>query len=512
MSFVNFLDFREMFRYKFKKAGHINVNEIRTYKSWIKSMAKSCCDSRFIGLLDSRVTIGAASKGRSSSYSLSRVLKGCVAYIIGGGLYPGLLHIYSSDNRADDPTRERPVKGPTKVPPRWFEELARGDPSMFDRVAASAQFAKNPARWLRFLLLTCGDIEPNPGPKARGPLDLSTGFVASTARRMASCLSTFQKWVDETLLISWDSLVNDSQALVFALRAYGLFCFEAGLPRYQFVYAITAVQDQWPQCRLHMSLAWQIDKKWQAHEPGACRAVLPPSVIRAAACVGALWNWHSWTVVMLLGFIAMLHPSEIIALRREDLIFPRDVNFDTCSLYIRVRDPKTVRFARRQHSRVDDAEIITLAEALFSGLAPSVKLYAGSMSVFRRQWNAIMQQLGVPHTQQQNGATPGVLRGSGATYLYHQTEDLTWGGLGAAGGQERVLLSFTCKKWGHSHSSIAYQRFPKVVLSFSPAVLGLCFMLRLLCVAVQERVDQLRTIDWLLCCKCWRLKRPTYVE
>lgn len=46
-------------------------------------------DSRCIGLLDSRVTLGAAAKGRSSSYAISRVLQGSLGYIIGGNLYPG---------------------------------------------------------------------------------------------------------------------------------------------------------------------------------------------------------------------------------------------------------------------------------------------------------------------------------------------------------------------------------------------------------------------------------------
>lgn len=73
---ANSLDFTEMFRFHFKKSGHINVNESRTYKSWIKSMAKTEPNTRFCGLLDSRVTMGAASKGRSSSPAISRVLQG----------------------------------------------------------------------------------------------------------------------------------------------------------------------------------------------------------------------------------------------------------------------------------------------------------------------------------------------------------------------------------------------------------------------------------------------------
>ena len=32
------LHFHELFRYVFKKPGHINVNEARVYKTWVKSL------------------------------------------------------------------------------------------------------------------------------------------------------------------------------------------------------------------------------------------------------------------------------------------------------------------------------------------------------------------------------------------------------------------------------------------------------------------------------------------
>ena len=37
-----------------------------------------------------------------------------------------------------------------------------------------------------------------------------------------------------------------------------------------------------------------------------------------------------------------------------------------------------------------------------------------------------MQSLGIPFKQECRGATPGTLRGSGATFLYGRTEDLPW--------------------------------------------------------------------------------------
>ena len=124
--------FKEMFRYRCSRSSHINVNEARVYKSWIKSLAKTEEDCRAVGLLDSRVTIGASAKGRSSSFAISRVLQTTMPYIIGGGLYPGLLHVGSSRNRADGPTRNRSIDPPTKELPEWLTELQAGRPKMFD--------------------------------------------------------------------------------------------------------------------------------------------------------------------------------------------------------------------------------------------------------------------------------------------------------------------------------------------------------------------------------------------
>lgn len=175
-----------------------------------------------------------------------------------------------------------------------------------------------------------------------------------------------------------------------------------------------------------MGVAWQIDRRWQVHEPGKCRSVLPPIVIRAAIAIAALWQWNKWLALVMLGFGAMLHPSELLALERQDLCFPCDLGFDSDSLYIHVKDPKTARFARRQHGRIDDPVIIKAAYTVFGSLPLTAKLYGGTSVMFRKQWNAIFARLGISTSQHDRGATPGVLRGSGATFLYVSSEDVTW--------------------------------------------------------------------------------------
>ncbi|CAE7848186.1 unnamed protein product, partial [Symbiodinium necroappetens] len=214
------LQFTEDLRYRFQRPGHINVLEARMFKTFQKLCARRHPSSRTLSLLDSRVTIGAVAKGRSSSRALSRVLQGTLGYTLGGGLYNGSLHVYSAANRADGPSRNR-------------------------------------------------------------PLDLRSGFTAATADRMKKCFEAFKTWVASELPVSFDRLCLDPASLALALRGYGLYLFSAGYPRYLLVYAITATQDAFPAYRAHMTPAWQIDRKWQHVEPGECRPVISVPILQA---------------------------------------------------------------------------------------------------------------------------------------------------------------------------------------------------------------------------------------
>ena len=209
------------------------------------------------------------------------------------------------------------------------------------------------------------------------------------------------------------------------------------------VYAITAVQDRFPQHRNFLTSAWQIDKKWQRAEPGECRPVLPAACIRAAVSLGLLWGWFRWTAALIIGFLAMLHPGELVALTRKDLVFPADTLDHSTNLFVHLRDPKTSRFARRQHGRIDDEWAIKFLYSLAHGLRLDEKLYPGSLHSFRRQWDAVLSWLGLPTRAAVKGATPGVLRGSGATHFYLCTENIPLLAVGPA----RRRWSNIYRKW-----------------------------------------------------------------
>jgi len=232
-------------------------------------------------------------------------------------------------------------------------------------------------------------------------------------------------WAQENLDCDFEELSRNAHGIALGLRGYGQYLYESGHPRYMLVYAITAVQDKFPHYRGFLSPAWQIDKKWQQAEPGECRPVISAPIMRSALVIGLLWGWHFWVAVSMLGFLGMLHPAEFLALKRQDLVLPRDALLDRPILYVHLRNPKTARFARRQHAKIEDELVIAFLDAVYGDYPLDAPLFNGSASVYRRQWDAIMDRLQIPHSRKTRGATPAVLRGSGATHLYLATEDIS---------------------------------------------------------------------------------------
>ena len=211
------------------------------------------------------------------------------------------------------------------------------------------------------------------------------------------------------------------------------------------MYAITGVQNAFPEFRSHLTPAWQIDKKWQQVEPGECRPVISQPILQAAVSLAVLWGWTDWAVLTAIGFLCMLHPAELVALCRQDLVLPEDAFSGDPIAYVHIRNPKTQRFARRQHSRIDDPFVVRLLSVHFGALALSERLFRGSLHTCRRQWNSVMERLGVLHTLSQKGATSGVLRGSGATFFTLKQRISIWL-LGAEDGERSKLSSFTCRR------------------------------------------------------------------
>lgn len=78
----------------------------------------------------------------------------------------------------------------------------------------------------------------------------------------------------------------------------------------------------------------------------------------------------------------------------------------------------------RQHARISDELSVHFLDAIFGCLAKTDFLFNCSSSLFRSRWNRIFKFLGIPTSERDRGITPKALRGSGASWLFHCTEDV----------------------------------------------------------------------------------------
>ena len=94
---------------------------------------------------------------------------------------------------------------------------------------------------------------------------------------------------------------------------------------------------------------------------------------------------------------------------------------------MRVLDPKS-RWAqcRRQLAKTDDPIVIQLLHITMGPLRPDDPLWHMSHSAYRSRWDAVCDELQIPHRRSEQGFTPAGLRGGGVTYLSSVHEDLEY--------------------------------------------------------------------------------------
>ena len=94
---------------RFRRREHVNFGEAEALLQMVKLIARrpELHGSRVLDFADSRVVIGAASKGRSSSYRLLLKLRRLCAYTLAAGLDVGYRYVKSKDSPADGASRWR---------------------------------------------------------------------------------------------------------------------------------------------------------------------------------------------------------------------------------------------------------------------------------------------------------------------------------------------------------------------------------------------------------------------
>ena len=261
--------------------------------------------------------------------------------------------------------------------------------------------------------------------RANISLELSAHRHPQTTKRRTFCLTFFITWLADSL--EKDISLGDLSTIELntALIAFGKHLFYSGEPRYIFAECINAIVDLQPHLR------GQLWPHHGAHCLGGARAnqelgsmIKPASVLKAAVALSLLWGWPRFGAALLLGCHGLLRPNEFLSLLRSDLILPQDVLSDEKICYVRILHSKTSRFMLRQHARVSDVGTVCFLERLFGASPRWEPLFGASLNVFRNRWNHIFHHLGIPTSERRGGVTPKSLRGSGASWLFHHTEDV----------------------------------------------------------------------------------------
>lgn len=131
--------FYPMFCDRAARSEHINVSEMRgLLKAEAHHSSEQPSTRCNIGT-DSQVCLGAVVKGRASSVVLNKMLRRHLPVLLCGNLYPGHQYLPSSDNPADDPTRDKELREPVETAPKWLVEAFEGDfRSLDDMLKASS--------------------------------------------------------------------------------------------------------------------------------------------------------------------------------------------------------------------------------------------------------------------------------------------------------------------------------------------------------------------------------------
>ena len=194
-------------------------------------------------------------------------------------------------------------------------------------------------------------------------------------------------------------------------------------------YAILAVQFRYPWLKQKLKRTWTAAKAWALTRPWRPRVPIARDLLQALALTGLdlaaqatstsqLLPWVIFSVLVRVGFEALLRPTELLSLTAHDCrVVHRAAK--GAVIVIGIRDPKTrQRGGRAQFGMVKDPEVVAWFSWLLDGHALGVPIWPLSKQAFRHHFNLGLQILQAHHL----GLTPASLRSGGATDKFLEGE------------------------------------------------------------------------------------------
>ena len=152
--------------------------------------------------------------------------------------------------------------------------------------------------------------------------------------------------------------------------------------------------------------------------PAHNHLAMPEAVLLGMVAVALLWQWDDMALPLLLGFLGLLRPAEIVKLTFGDFVLPSRTLDMVPVLFVKIGHPKNRRLAaKREHVRFDDAPLVSFAEAFAAGRHPDAPLLNGNPVAFQACFRALLAVFGIPWADG-TGLTAASLRPGGATFWY----------------------------------------------------------------------------------------------
>ncbi|CAE7546574.1 unnamed protein product [Symbiodinium sp. CCMP2592] len=462
---------------------HINVLEAEAYVKVLRDLAVGQGDLRYTHVVDSSVTLGATSKGRSSTRALRHVLQQNAALQIAGGLYPSVTFGPTRLNIADDPTRLTNLR-----PPQEHSLVSLLGPGDLYLACTFKQLRRPLANFLRLACLLVGFRSPRPlggflraltlpwrkerwfaevervsscarsdPPLPFSGFDATLGFpgegpllprerqdVERQQRRAGSqlpsgrpvqprtrtnretLLRSFQSWLQErgSSLEALEALPLDPAIIGRHLTTYGRELFDSGRPYWHFSETVNAIAARIPSVRRQLQEPWDLAFSWLALEPYTHHVPMPLVLLLATLSCCLIWGWKQEAGIFALAWGGVLRIGEATQARRADLILPSDVLGLQQYILLRICEPKTrLRTARHQSAKVEPSDLVRLITLAFEDTAPSELLWKRSSQTLRRRLDLILGRLGVVARSNERAIDLGSFRPGGATHLLQLTED-----------------------------------------------------------------------------------------
>ena len=126
------LRWRVVSSYTFRQTSHINLQELRAFKRELCRVASQFSQRGRVQIFvnDSKVSVGATAKGRSSSFKVNGLLRSLVPFLLFGDVTVAILWVETQSNPADHPSRGARVP-PPQIAPKWMSAYGVPGPALW---------------------------------------------------------------------------------------------------------------------------------------------------------------------------------------------------------------------------------------------------------------------------------------------------------------------------------------------------------------------------------------------